>query len=262
MKEPTTDQLAFDQILETYYDEEYDSALTLCQNFLSNHIESSLIPRVKYNMAYILREIDRDEEAIPIFINLLESNYDEQEKFGGLMEQYALYKHRSASNLADIYLNLKNYELAKKYIRLFDKKYKYQHFGGNELMAYEIYSAKQYARLYHGQGKIDKAIKKLLPYIFYNGLASNSSLLNLLEEYLLEKYSRKELSILINQAKSTLVINTEDEATIIFLKTKIEVLDYHLFTSGNVDIEDSLKLKGQAKWNKAFDKNEFFAKYL
>lgn len=54
---------------------------------------------------------------------------------------------------------------------MFDKKYKYTHFCGNELMANEIYTATAYARLYHGYGRSRKAISYLLPHLFYNGYA-------------------------------------------------------------------------------------------
>ena len=256
--ESTVDQLAFDQILETYYDEEYDSTLILCQNFLNNHTESTLIPRVKYNIGYILREIGRDEESIPIFEELLASNYNDKERFGGLMEQYALFKHRSASHLADIYLKIEDYEQARKYIRLFDKKYKYRHFGGNEMMAHEIYTA----RLYNGQGKPDKAIKKLLPYIFDNRLASNSSLLELLDKLLNDRYSTEELQNLVAQAKSSLTVSNKDKAYIKFLNTKIEVLDYQLFALGNIEFEENRKLVGREKWDKVFNTNQLFSKYV
>ena len=258
----TDDQLAFDEMLQAYYDQDYDSALTLCQNFLSNHAESALVPRIKYNIGYILRETGHDKKSIPIFEELLASNYNEKERFGGLMEQYALYKHRSASNLADIYLDLGDYQLAQKYIRLFDKKYQYQHFGGNEMMAHEIYTARQYARLYHGQGKTDKAIRELIPYIFENGLASNKSLLTLLDKFLNERYSKEELHQLFVQARSTLTIKTEDKASIKLLGVRIEFLDFELFAMGNIDFNENLKLVGQEKWDKVFTTNTLFSKYL
>lgn len=261
-EKPNPDQIAFDEILAVYYDDEYDSTLSLCHNFLQEHSESTLIPRVKYNIGYILRELGRDEESIPIFEDLLESNYNDRERFGGLMEQYALFKHRSASNLADIYLDLGDFGNAKKYILLFDKKFKYQHFGGNEMMAHEIYTARQYARLYHGQGKTDKAINELLPYVFDNGLASNSAVLKLLDKLLNIRYSADELKKLVVQAQASLTISTKDEAYIEFLNTKIKVLDYQLFEIGNIEFQENLELEGREKWEKVFNTNELFTKYV
>ncbi len=66
------------------------------------------------------------------------------------MEQYALYKNNSAFHLAEICLILQDYDKSAKYIKLFDKKHKYKHFDGKEMMANEIYTAKSYARLYNG----------------------------------------------------------------------------------------------------------------
>ena len=178
------------------------------------------------------------------------------------MEQYALYKHRSASRLADIYLNQEYYEKARKYIRLFDKKYKYKHFGGNEMMAHEIYTARQYARLYHGEGKTAKAINKLLPYLFYNGLASNSKLLKLLDTLLRQQYTEAEIRQLVLQAKESMQIRKEDEVYIRFLGSKVRVWSYHLFVFNSRDFEENMRLEGRAKWIKAFNSHELFSRYL
>jgi predicted Zn-dependent protease len=256
------DQIAFDEVLEVYYDEEYDSALNLFKSFLVDFPNSTLAPRSKYNIGYILVELGRDDESIPVFEELLESNYDDKETFGGLMEQYTLYKHRSASLLADIYLNTAEYEKASKYIRLFDKKYRYQHFGGNEMMAHEIYTAKSYARLYNGQGKPEKAISKLLPYIFDNGLASSLSLLDLLSGILEQKYSDEEMKEYVNKARASLIIKNEDTALIKLLGTKIEVFDYQLFALNNPEYKANLELKGVEKWHKVLNTNPIFERYI
>lgn len=256
------DQTAFENALDVYYDEELDSALDLFNRFLIDYPNSDLTPRAEYNMAYILRECQRDLDAIPVFKKIIDSNYYEYEPAGGLMEEYALYKHRSAFFLADIYLNQRDYDKAKTYIRLFDKKYKYNHFCGNEMMANEINTSRQYARLYHGQGKTNKAIKKLLPYLFYDGLASNDQAIELLDELLNYKYSKGEIERSIKQAISSLVINSDDKALIEFLDTKIQVKDEQLFALGNLDFMENLELEGIEKWNKVLNTHPLFSKYL
>ena len=177
------------------------------------------------------------------------------------MEQYALFKHRSASHLADIYLDKGNYDKAKKYIRLFDKKYKYSHFGGNELRAYEIYAAMQYARLFHGQDQTDKAIKNLLPHMFYDGIANNESLVDLLDSLLNQRYTSQELGKLFKQAKSTLIIESEDKAWIRLINTKIEVFDYSLFDLHNTEFKENMKLSNKEKWDKAVETHKLFKQY-
>ena len=259
-KEP--DQIDFDLAINTYYDEELDSALVLFQKFLLNHPDSPLVPKVKYNIGYILREVGKDEESIPVFEEILASDYNDREKFGGLMEQYALYKHRSASHLAEIYLDAGDYEKAKKYIKLFDKKYKYKHFCGNELKANQIYTAIIYARLYNGEGKRQKAIKTLLPFIFDSGYASNLELLDLLNNLLREQYSVEEIRILVKDAKASLKETNKDVAQINFLGTRIKVYDHQLFAIGNLEYEKNLDLKGMEKWEKVFDTNPLFEKYV
>ena len=258
-EELPADELAFDEIMEVYYDDEFDSAIVLFQNFLINHPSSSLVPRVKYNIGYLLVELEREEESIPIFEEILRSDFNEKERFGGLMEQYALYKHRSSSFLADIYLGRGEFELAKKYIYLFDKKHKYQHFCGNEMMANKIYTARQYARLYNGQGKTDKAIKRLLPFLFYNGLASNDRLLELLDELLAQRYSEIELKQIIDQARSSLYTK-KGKTMIEFLDTKIQVHSDQLYAIGNLEMQANLELKGDEKWAKVMDTHPILGK--
>uniref|UniRef100_UPI004047FF18 tetratricopeptide repeat protein n=1 Tax=Roseivirga sp. TaxID=1964215 RepID=UPI004047FF18 len=258
----TPDEVAFDKAFEMYYDEEYDSALLMYEEFMRDYPASPLIPRAKYNTAYILRELERDIESIPIFEEILISNYNDNERFGGLMEEYALYKHRSASHLADIYLGSEDYDKAAKYIKLFDKKYKYKHFCGNEMMANEIYTAISYAKLYNGQGKSKKAINKLLPYIFDNGLTSNLLLLDVLNGFIEEQYSDESMQMLVKQARSSLIIKDQDTAFIKFLGEKIEVYDYQLFSLHNLEYQENLKLVGIEKWFKVFDTNPIFQKYM
>lgn len=261
-EERISDQSDFDAALDVYYDEEYDSALALFQSFVVKNPRSPLVSRAKYNIGYIFRELDRDEESIPVFEELLQSDYDEKERFGGLMEQYALYKHRSASHLAEIYLDKGDYEKAAKYIRLFDKKYKYKHFGGNERMANEIYTAISYARLYDGQGNSEKAIKQLLPYLFDDGLASNSHLLDILNGILVKEYDDTELKMLVESAKSSLVVKDDDKAFIDFLGTRIKVSDYQLFDLSNPEMQENLELAGVTKWRKVLDTHPIFKRYL
>ncbi len=64
-----------------YYEEEYDSAHVMFKEFVNDYPTSSLLPRVKYNIGYILKQVARDEESIPIFEKLLACNYNDKKRF-------------------------------------------------------------------------------------------------------------------------------------------------------------------------------------
>ncbi len=83
---------------------------------------------------------------------------------------------------------------------------------------------------------------------------SNLSLLELLSEILEEQYPNEELTIQVKKARTSLVIKDESIAFIEYLRTKIEVYDYQLFTF------DNLELKGVEKWHKVFDTHVRFKK--
>ena len=130
------------------------------------------------------------------------------------------------------------------------------------MMANKIYTAKSYARLYKGQEKPIKAIKELLPYVSYNGLSSNLSLLKLLNELLAEQYSDEELVIKVNEAKSSLVIKDENTAFIKWFGVKIQLYDDILFDFNNPEFEVNAKLTSENKWHKVFDTNMIFKDYI
>jgi hypothetical protein len=259
--EKTEGQILFDDILEFYYGKDYDSALLLSHDFLVSQQNSDLLPRVKYNMGYMYLEIGDEVNSIMIFEEILNSKFNDEEDFGGLMEQYALYKHRSAKNLAEIYLNRKDYANAIKYIRLFDKKYKYKHFCGNELSANKIFTSYSYARYFNGVGENEKALKVLIPHLFYNGLANNDYLVELLEQVLEESYSKEELTHQIEASKQSLMIDRKGRAFIDFCGYRIRVYAESLFSLGNPDFEKNLDLSQTQLFNKAVETHLLFVKY-
>ena len=255
------DQVAFDEALEYYYDEEYDSALYLFSNFLEGYPKSPLEPRVKYNIGYILKEQEQDEEAIKIFEEIINSNYKELEPYGGLMEDYALYKHRSAKHLFELFMSSGDLRKSKEYLRLFDKKYTYKHFCGNELRANEIYTAESYAKVYRREGKLDKAIDAMLPYIFDDGLASNASPLNEFIKIIELRFSTEEIESALQKAVQSLRIK-DDYAVIKLLGKKVKVYEAALYDFSKPGIEGNLELEGLEKYNKILEGHLLFAKYL
>jgi tetratricopeptide (TPR) repeat protein len=225
------DQLAFDEITSLYEEEHYNAALLRLKYFMEEFPDSPLRGRAHFNLATIQEEVGDTVRAIQSYQNILNSNYNELDEAGGLMEQYTLYKHQSASRLAELFLQQKDYQEAIYYTQLADKKYPYQHFCGNELTASEIYIAYSYARAYQGLNKLDRAIKYLIPHTFYTGLAENDHINELLIKLLFLRYSTQEIENLIAEAKESLTIKN-GRANIKFLGKKItygeEALFYNL----------------------------------
>lgn len=266
-KEQTEEQKLFDKAFELHEDEELDSALIVFRQFRTQYPNSELSPRVHYNIGYILNEQGKKDEAKTVFKEVLASNYNEKDPGGrGLMgPQYALYKHFSCEQLADIYITEKNYVEAEKYVRLFDKKYPYEHFCGNELTAYQIFKSRSYAKVYDGQGKTDEAIKQLIPHIFYTGLADDDELIKDLILLLDKRYKTDDIKSELIKSISTLkIIDSKKRgeiATIELYGLKINVNEYALYDLNNPDFEMNEKLEGQEKYLKAIRTNELFKQY-
>ncbi len=252
----------FDELVEDYYEGDYMTAYLGFGQFVKHYPKSSLVPRAIFNQACLLRELGRDEDAKVVFRKIMNSNFDEQEAYGGIMEQYALYKNRSAKHLAEIYLNENDFNNAGKYIHLFDKIYPYQHFCGNELSANAIYTDTMYAKMYHGKGKTEKAIKKLLPHMFYNGLAGNQEVLDLLNQYLPLVYSNSELITLLEVSISDFQIIDNDWGKLKFLNVRVPVYTYQLYDFNNTGSADDLDLKGKAAFLEIFKNHPVLSNYL
>lgn len=266
-KEKTEDQKLFDIAFELHEDEELDSALIVFRQFRTQFPDSELLPRAHYNIGYILNEQGKTDEAKTVLKEIIASNYNEKDPGGrGLMgSQYALYKHYSCEQLAAIYLDEKNFIEAEKYVRLFDKKYPYEHFCGNELTAYQIFKSRSYAKVYDGQGKIDDAIKKLIPHVFYTGLADNDELIKDLILLLDKRYRTDEIKNELKKSITTLRITESkkkgETATIDVYTFKVNVDENGLFSFSNPDFEANTKLEGREKYLKVIRTNGLFKHY-
>ena len=266
-KEKAEDQRLFDIAFELHEDEELDSALIVFRQFRTQFPNSGLIPRVHYNIGYILNEQGKTDEAKTVLKEIIASNYNENDPGGhGLMgSQYALYKHYSCEQLADIYMDEKNYIEAEKYVKLFDKKYPYEHFCGNELKAYQIFKSRSYAKVYDGQGKTDDAIRQLIPHLFYTGLADNDELIKDLILLLDKKYKGDEIKNELKKCITTLKITESkkrgETATIELYGFKLNVDENGLFSFSNPDFEANIKLEGREKYLKVIKTNELFKHY-
>jgi hypothetical protein len=233
-------------LLKEEKEEILDVALDYFEDLIDEFPKSSLIYRAMNNAALISSQLNYMDEAIEYYKKIISSKADDNEKGGigeGIMaEPYALYKNRACKNLAEIYLEQKDFDTALKYIKLTDK-YPYQHFCGNEYAANDIYIATLYTRGYYGLNKVEKALSYSLPYIFNNQLASNSIIVELTVTILKEKYDNAKLiSDFENCAKNhyteTVKRNKKEwvKYYIDFMNVKIEIPFY------SFDFEDDKKI--------------------
>jgi hypothetical protein len=196
--------------------------------------QSTAFSKATYNTGYTYMLLKNDDAAKEIFLDILNGDFNEMDKggrgFGIMAEPYALYKHNSCENLASIEMRNGDYQAALTYIEMFDKEYPYRHFCGNEMAAFENYKAVMYAKAWCGLKDTLKAIHYLLPYVFYNGLASNRQVVDNIVQLLTAKYSKAFLASELKKAIENLSSKVIHEGnyrhtvyTIAFLGTGIEV---------------------------------------
>ncbi|MDG1571979.1 hypothetical protein OZ410_06600 [Robiginitalea sp. M366] len=252
----------FDTLVEAYQAGDYWTALLGFERFADTYPGSDLAARAWYNRACLLREVGKPDQAIAAFTRIMNSDFDELEAYGGIMEQYALYKNRSAKNLAELYLEAGDYQQAGKYIYQFDREYPYQHFCGNELTADAIYTATMYARYYHGTGKHEKAIRKLLPYAFGNGLAGNHTVQELLIEYLPETFDRKTVQQELQAALESFTAQSKSNGTLKMFGVKIPVSEYAFYDTPATISAGTAELSWTAKLEVLLREHPVFGRYL
>ncbi len=230
---PATDKL-FDKAHQQIDDSMYSDAIDTYRQIMKiSRPNTTPFGKACYNTGYVYELLNNYTGAKQIFGQILKANYNEMDRGGkgsGLMgEPYALYKHNACVELAEMSLREKDYKLALGYIRQFDEKYPYRHFCGNEIAGNKIYTAGMYARAFIGLGDTAEAIKRLLPHIFYNGLASNDEIVDQTVLLLLKKYDREFLLAELNKAIENMTLKQSvqgkykyDYYSIVFLGVNVE----------------------------------------
>jgi len=213
LKEPKQkpDQVAFQIAADLFDDQQYKASLRAFQRFRVQFPNSSLKASAHYNVALIYYISHEYDSAKNVFIQILDQPYNERDP-NDIMEPYKLYKHNTCRILAEISIEEKEFEMAERYITMFDKEYPYQHFCGNEWAAYGMYCAVMKARVHNGLSRPEKAVQELVPYIFDNGLASNERLLEELCDVLKGNYSSSEIKEELNKALASIVIRKEKDS--------------------------------------------------
>jgi tetratricopeptide (TPR) repeat protein len=257
-KPATPDEKLFDAAAKRFEDGDYLTAAVEFEQMIKQFPKSKLVARAHFNRAlcyYLFKDYETSEE---IFLAILNEDYNEKDP-NSLMEPYALYKHNTCRYLAHMALEKKDFVATEKYIELFDKKYPYQHFCGNEWSAYHMYVDVMRAKVYMGTGQVKKAMDILLPSIFFNGLASNEDVLVELERIIDQAYSKEQAGAEFKQALASFTFKKEKKqtsATIELYGIKINVRGFEYFD------EDSKKLSEEERYRQTVVNNVLFKKYL
>lgn len=245
--------------MDVYYKMEYDSAVMKFQNFIKNFPKSELIGRAKYNIAYIYRETVQNEKAILAFKEILRTKVNEKDVYGGIMEQFTLYKHRSSAILTEIYLEKKDYKNALYYNKKSEKKYPYKHFHNRELIDSKVHISAKYSKIYRGLGEHAESLKYVLPYTFYGRNYITDDIISSLDSLYSKEYIKAELI----EAKKSLVIKKKGYALIVLFGKKLKVYEELLYSDlSDPNIEQYFELRGIDIYKKIIDLHPLFEHYL
>lgn len=239
-----------------------DFAFEQFEKVIEDYPNSKLYHKSLYNLAHISSLMNYEEDEIKYLKMILASNANDKENSGrsGLMANpYANFKNEASNRLTEININKGEFDKALEYKKI-NETYPLQHFCGNAFAADEIYNAKQYAKIYIGLGDKQKALDYLLPHIFNNGLASNSSLVELTINFLKDNYSQEKLRTdFENSTKniySKIEKNGDNEWTNYYIKyfdSEIEIPSWSL--SFETDNE-----KTKSELEKTIKESEFYKK--
>lgn len=249
----------FDEASNYFEDENFDEALKGYQYIVDNHSKNELYPRAFYNVGYIYFIQKKYDKAIPIFKEILESNFNEKENLGGgiMADPYTNYRHRASEILSEIYYAKKKYDTALHYFALSDTTYPYLHFCGNEYASNDVHTALRYADIYQKLKQPEKAIEKLLPTVFIT-LADNSKVIEELKKLLVDRKGlKKELDNSLNKIYSKKIDKEDYSYTryyFKFLNAEIAVPDSYEDEKEKFDQDKAIKEIKQTDFYKMIEK--------
>ena len=250
------EEIVFDYAVDQLENEKYQDAADGFLKFLHDFPDSPLKGRAHFNLALSFKDMGDIARAKATFLEILDMPYNERDG-NSLMEPYTLYKHHSCRMLAYIALDEHDYREAERYITMFDKKFPYQHFCGNEWAAYDMFKAVMLARVYAATNRTQKAIETLVPYTFSDALASNQDVLEELDTVVRREFTKAELKAeFINALESMQVKKTKGgtTATITLFNVDVEVEDYSEPKDSNEAFTEHYK--------QIVTSNQLFKKYL
>lgn len=209
------------RIINTYENDSVEFAKNEFSDFIKTKPTSDYQIIAIYYLAEIAHLQANFEEAISLYKQVLNLTVPDS------IEQN--YKNFSTKELAEIYIDKKEYKKAIKYLDLTKKEYPYQHFCGNGYAADEIYTANLYAECYIALENYKKAIDLLSPHMFNNGLADNSRLVKNLYSAYLKVYTKSEIKNEFLLAEKTLQIEEEKINEETYLQPFIEIFNRKVF---------------------------------
>ena len=250
-------QQQFEKAADLFENGDFLTAAVEFEQVIKLYPKSELVGRAHYNKAICYYRFKDYETAEKTFLEILEEPYNEEDP-NDIMEPYALYKHHACRYLADMALEQKNFVATEKYIAMFDKKYPYRHFCGNEWSAYNMFKAVMYSKVYVGTGRLQKALEELLPHMFANGLSSNEEVLNELVGIFEKNYTKDDLNVEFEKALSTLASKKIKKRTAWFIKlygVEIEV-------DGWFGYDEEQKVSEEEHHKQIVLNNELFKRFL
>lgn len=218
--------------MDSYENDSIEYAKNEFSNFTKSKPTSIYKIIAVYHLALIANKLDNKEEAISLYKQVLDLTVPDSIDNN--------YKNYSAKNLAEIYIDKKDYKTAIKYLDLTKKKFSYHHFCGNAYASDNIYTADRYSDCYIALGNYKKAIDILTPYMFSNGLADNSGLVKKLYSTYLKVYSKSEIRNQFLNSEKTLIINKEKSGNEIYYRPLIKIFDRQVFVYVFVMVWDTL----------------------
>lgn len=250
------EKIVFDYAVDLLENEKYQDAADTFSKFLTDFPDSPLKGRAHFNLALSFKYLGDLTRAKATFLEILRMPYNERDE-NSLMEPYTLYKHHACRMLAFIAMDEQDYQSAERYITMFDKKFPYQHFCGNEWAAYNMFKAVMLAQVYAATNRSQKALETLAPYTFSNALASNERVLEELEIIVRREFTKDEIKAELIRALESLQVKQrkgETMATIMLFNVSVEVEDYSEPRNGNEPPAEHYK--------RIVKSNQLFKRYL
>lgn len=221
----------FERANDYYYQDKLEKALENYQYIVKHYPRNKLYPSALYNAAHCSFRLERYDQSAGYCRELLGSKVNDREWVGGsiMSNPYANYRHRAARILSDCFFEQQQWDSAYHYLALSDTVYPLISMCGNASAENRIALVVRYAEIYEKMQQPDRAIAKLLPYVFNNILADNSRVIAELQKLL---SGRSELKQELDAAIDSIYLKTivsdhgipeKQCGCLIFMGTEIEL---------------------------------------
>lgn len=221
--------------MDSYENDSIEYAKNEFSNFAKTKPTSIYKIIAIYHLAEIANKQNNSSEAISLYLQVLKLTVPDSIEDN--------YKNYSAKELAEIYIDKKDYNTAIKYLDLTKKKFPYRHFCGNAYASDDIYTADRYSDCYIALGDYKKAIDILTPHMFGNGLADNGELVKKLYLTYLKVYPKDAIKNEFINADKSLVIKKEKYKDETYYRPLIKIFGRQVFVYVTVMVWETLNDK-------------------